>query len=195
MNGQVLHGQVLPGRQPVAEGRVGLDFDQLHRFHQAALAEAERRLAAAGEALRRAQAAVTRGQFEVGVLRRILALCPQEQDPLPALPRKGTRTGQGVGGTAGRYLLGVLQATTDGQLTRRRAELACRGWSGGTVEDGLTWLLHQGLAERPERGVYRLTARGRDASPGPLPRLPLRDHPVPAGEDAVDVVPFVAMEG
>ena len=89
--------------------------------------------------------------------------------------RQGQRTGMGVGYRASLYLLEVAQANTTGELTRRQAELACNGWGPGTIRDGLKRLTDDGLVERPERGLYRLTDAGRNAPSAPPGMLPLRE--------------------
>ena len=101
----------------------------------------------------------------------------EEGKDLPPPPeiRQGQRTGMGVGYRASLYLLEVAQASKTGELTRRQAELACKGWGPGTIRDGLKRLADDGLVERPERGVYRLTEAGRNAPPAPPGMLPLKE--------------------
>ena len=160
-----------------------LDFERWRKITELALEVTERHLLADRKTLREAGAAVAAGELRVRVLRKALSLIPDDDaPPLPELPRRGVRTGGGPGRAAGTYLLGVLQQTQDGELTPRRARLACQGWSEGTVQDGLERLLRDGLVERPERGVYRLTDAGRNAPPAPPGMLPLQEPEEEAAE-------------
>ena len=114
----------------------------------------------------------------------VQALVEREEAPLPPPPeiKVGTRTGMGVGYRASLYLLEVAQASNAGGLTRRQAELATRGWGTATLRDGLKRLVDDGLLERIERGVYRLTDAGRNAPPAPPGMLPLKEPQEEAAE-------------
>ena len=166
-------------------GSEGLDYAHWRKLTELGLAEAERRATEAREAIEAARRALAAREQEVRVLRRVLDVAPGGTGtpagrPAPPPPAKGTRTGEGPGGRAAAFLLEVARHRPDHALTPKVAQRSCPGWPEGTVHDGLERLVADGLAEHPERGVYRLTARGLAAAPAATGTL---RETKPIGED------------
>jgi hypothetical protein len=117
--------------------------------------------------------------------------------PLPPPMKKGSRSGVGVGGRAGMYLLEVARIRTQvqaeqrtgrphgapvdlaqdgaGALTHAVIRLACKGWASSTITVGLRRLVADGYLTRTSPGVYALTEYGVAAGPRSDARLPLTD--------------------
>ena len=161
-------------------------FEEWRALTAKALAEGERRHAAARERLEEAEHALTRRLAELDVLRRALELEPITRRVVgaPAPLGKGAHPatedeglGQGPGFRASKYILEVVvqRHRQSGQtaFSARTVTLACRGWPETTIAGGLRRLLKDGYVVRTARGQYELTEAGRQAPPAPAHLLPL----------------------
>ena len=156
------------------------DFAAWRRMTELALAEGERRYAAAEDHLAEAQSALRQRLAELDVLRRALQLEPLvHRLGRPTPLGKGTRLddGEGPGYRASRYLLEVamtrFRQSGVATFSTRIAVLACKGWPETTVSGGLRRLVKDGLVERTGRGQYLLTELGQRQPPARASELPL----------------------
>ena len=148
-------------------------FQEWRTLTAKALAEGERRYAAAREHFEEAAQALNQRLAELDVLRRALELEPITRRVVgaPTPPGKGSRPateaeglGQGPGFRASRYILevAVQRFRHSGQtaFSARTITLACRGWPETTIASGLKRLLKDGYIERTARGQYGSRSRG-----------------------------------
>ena len=185
------------------------------REQHAQVSQARRRVQREGDRL---SEQASRLEREIAFLERALALdaaAPEPSVPVLALPagavlepearplppppsmKKGSRSGVGVGGRAGMYLLEVARIRTQvqaeqrtgrphgapvdlaqdgaGALTHDVIRLACKGWASSTITVGLRRLVADGYLTRTSPGVYALTEYGLAAGPRSAARLPLAD--------------------
>lgn len=158
------------------------DVDEEIAWLQTKLAQREARQREIHNFLLVAQQQLRKTELEVVRLQRALATLLEGPPPAISLPDGPLRPlgqgshphpGMGPGYRAGRYLLEVLQQRPDGMFTVKEAHLACKGWRETTINDGLRRLVTDGLVERPQRGHYRLTDKGRQE--GPADTLPLQE--------------------
>jgi len=212
-------------RPPAApSGRAGaaptgpFDYRSWRSITERALATVREQRAQLQPELERLGAQAARLEGEIAFLERALALdaaAPESPVPALALPagaflnpedpslpppppmKKGSRSGAGVGGRAGMYLLEVARIRTrvqaehrtgrphgapidlalDGThaLTHEVIRLACKGWASSTITVGLRRLVADGYLRQTSPGVYALTEFGLAAAPRSDARLPLHD--------------------
>ena len=128
------------------------DFAQWHRLTEEAIAEGERQIADAEQAVKDATAMIARRKGEVKVLRKALGVVPV---PAPRPPARGEPSAPE---RAAAQLLEAAKRAGPGVLSWGEARTMLNGGSGQTLSAALKLLVDRGDVIKDGPGKYRLAS-------------------------------------